>query len=197
MGIMPYKEYDISKKISYGSEKYFAVSTEDIRGITIGGIDGNLRLVSYKMDDSESEVIILEILNDGERFYFKPIFSEDDILILSEDYYCGDSLELSLGEIRLSTNRQRQQFREYRNLFTNDDYSSVLDNKELVLENPLGVYLTSLEPLSLLPDDGKRIVNYNKMYADDLKHKIGRMKFDAQTEIIKSYDRVFGKKYSR
>ena len=189
MAVQSYKEYDLSQRIINGEENYFAINSKDIKGITIGGIDGNLRLVSYPVVDHESEVIVLEVMNDGDRYFFKPIFSDDYLLILDEDYYYGTSPELFLGEIRLSTTRTRKMIEGNLGILNNNDYSSVESNRDLIMCNPIGIYLSSIEPLSALPNNGSRMVHYNVTYANDLKHKIGRMKFDAQTVISEAYER--------
>ena len=59
------------------------------------------------MEEGENEVIILELKNDGDRYFFKPIFSDNYILILSEDYIYGDNLGAILGEIKTSNNRRK------------------------------------------------------------------------------------------
>jgi len=197
MDVISFREYDNCKRILGKNDKYFVSSTDDIKGIAIGGISNDLRYVSYNVSDDEPEVIILEVLKDDERYFFKPIFSDDCLLILSEDYCFGDSDELSIGEIRLSTNRQAECLKTGYNTFKNDDYSSIYDNKDLVLDNPIGVYLSSLMPVSILGDKADRMINYNKMYADDLRKKIDKIKFDAQTLIMDDYDRVLSKKYVR
>lgn len=185
VGVVQYKEYDLSKKILNGEEEYFALETKDLKGITIGKVDSNYRLISYSLTDYDSEVLVVKVLNDGDRFFFKPLFSDDYILILGEDYYYGDCFDFSLGEVRLSTNRMKDDAD-----FDNIDFTSPLDNKDFIINNPIGIYLTSIVPLSCLPNNGIRMVNYNDKYSDDLKHKVGHMKFDAQTEVLKAYDKI-------
>ncbi|MBR3897858.1 MAG: hypothetical protein IKJ43_01080 [Bacilli bacterium] len=198
MGVIPYKEYRLSHDILNGEDNLFVVNTEDIRGITIGGIQDSYRFFSYDVCDDVNEVIVLEVKNDGERYYFKPLCSDDYILILGEDYYYGDSEELNLGEIRTCNNR----IDAYKSFMIRDFGKAdgdVFDKRELVTENPLGVYLASIQSLSSIPYNGESMVNYNKKYASDLEHKIARMKLFAQNDIIEAYARIDkkSKRYSR
>ncbi len=210
--IQMYKEYKIEKGILEGTgDTLYAVDIKDIRGIDIGGIingltssgyGNDLRFESYPIEDGDSEVLILEIKNDGERYFFKPLISDDYILIMSEDYLYGDNFDSRLGEIKTANNRRIASLKSNdTSMFYGGEYLTPTDEyKDLVSDNPLGVYLTSLVPVSELPNNGFRMIDYNNKYSEDLAHKIGRMKLKAQIQISNSYDKLenyIGKKYSK
>lgn len=207
--IQMYKEYEMTKSILEGTgDKLYVVETNDIKRLDIGRIRNrniteengtDLRFESYSIEEGENEVIVLELKKDDDRFFFKPIFSDDYILILSEDYTYGDNLETKLGEIKTSNNRRNISI-EINNeaQYYGKMYATPVDEyKQLVTKNPLGVYLTSIVPASALPNNASKMIEYNSIFSKDLAHKISKMKLKSQINICESYEKIKRKSYTK
>jgi len=181
-------EWDICEKILSGKRMTYGIKKSAIGYIFFGGIIGCPRFcVNYYEKTKWDDLLIVEAVKDEDSYYFRPKFSDDKILIYSEDYYVRDVLSAPLGEIKTSGNRERASLRDpYCSFYDNLDPNYVMNYEELVTKNPLAINLGSLIELEEI-DNLERVMSYNKEYASELSRELKRMKFNASEDLITYY----------
>ena len=181
-------EWDICKKILSGKKMTYGIKKSAIGYIFFGGtIDCPRFCVDYYEKTKWDDLLIVEAVKDEDSYYFRPKFSDDKILIYSEDYYVKDVLSAPLGEIKTSRNRDRASKRDpYSSFYDNLDPNYVMNYEELVTKNPLAINLASLIELEEI-ENLEIVMAYNKENASELSRELKRMKLDASRDLITYY----------
>lgn len=181
-------EWDICKEILSGKRMTYGIQKSAIGYISFGGtIDCPRFCVDYYEETKGDDLLIVEAVKDEDSYYFKPKFSDDKILIYSEDYYARDVLSAPLGEIKTSVNRDRASLIDpYCSFYDNLDPNYVMNYEELVTKNPLAINLGSLIKLEEI-ENLEIVMAYNKEYASELSRELKRMKLDASRDLITYY----------
>lgn len=207
--IMYYGDLIKGESIKNGEEKSFIVDLSDIFGISIRNIgfyDKQFSyLYSYPLSEDEGKSIILDVQEENGMFYLKPRFADYKILLISEDCLVGcdayddeyeDEDEDVIDTVRLSGDRINYilhgSYGLSNSLPSNQDVLFSLNEKG-VLDNPLGVYLSRLTPVSSISDSKMRnIIAYNSMASSQLSSEIALMYFKAKENIDDEYEEIFG-----
>lgn len=187
-------EFNIYNHLLSGDESTYIIEKSKIGRFAIGGIDNYPRFYIYdhRHDENyEDKQFVVEAINDGDSYYFKPIFSDDKILIYSEDYMYGDNSESFIGEIKISNNRQHQALcGSYGpSLYHHLNPNYVMEQEELVTEHPLAIGVADLRYLSEFINSDA-IIEFNKKYAKELAMDLDAMKLTASEELLRDYARL-------
>lgn len=199
--IMYYGDLIKGESIKNGEEKSFVADLSDIFGINVSRYSFYREqfsyLYSYQLSEEEGKKIILDVQEENGMFYLKPRFADFKILIISEDCLDGcDADENVIDTVRLSTNRTAYIFDGrigLRESLPSDEDVLFSLNEKGVLDNPLGVYLSRLTPVSSISDSKMRnIIAYNSMVSSQLLSEIALMYFKAKENIDDEYEEIFG-----
>ena len=199
--IIYYDDFIKGKSIKNGEEKSFVADLSDILGISVSRYSFYSKqfsyLYSYQLSEEEGKKIILDVQEENGRFYLKPRFADFKILIISEDCLDGcDADKNVIDTVRLSTNRIAYIFHGRKGLresLPSDEDVLFSLNEKGVLDNPLGVYLSRLTPVSSISDSKMRnIIAYNSMVSSQLLSEIALMYFKAKENIDDEYEEIFG-----